>query len=230
MDERLLRYLGLPAAIGVTVGLTWDRLTGLNLIPRLVVTLVLAAIAQEILARTLALSRPKAAMGFRIHKQQNESRKYPWNVFSILTLATAAAIFAGLAWLQTERLVISVLRNEQNGLQSLSLSASWVNAEYVILRLPPLPIECEISEEGASLNDIDWDQPDRALRINNFVFPQSVTVICNRTTPIGQRGIEKKGSADGPYFEPDLARLRILIILMGVSLWLYGLFRLHRLS
>lgn len=229
MDERYLRYLGLPAAVGACAGLTWDTFTGLDLIPRLIATLALAVFAQEVLARSLALGPPSPKFGF----QPQQKDKAPNNArvaISAVTLAICSVVFAYLAWLQTERLVITASHDMQNESHSLHLSASWEKAVYVNVSLPPPPVECDIREIGASLTEIDWDQPDRTLRIDNFVSPQSVTIICETPTPISQRDIQVEGPPDGPYFEANLIPIRLIILFMGVATWIYGLFRLRKLS
>ncbi|WP_306120484.1 MULTISPECIES: hypothetical protein [unclassified Roseitalea] len=229
MDERFLRYIGLPAAVAASVGLTWDTFTGLDLIPRLIATLALAVLAQEILARSLAPDPPAPEVGFT-PKQQGEATSYWRFAVSAVAILVCSSIFAGLAWLQTERLVITASRDALNGSQSLHLSASWEEADHITLSLPPPPVECNIREVGASLTEIDWDQPDRTLRIDNFVSPQSVTVICNTPTLISERDIQVVGSSDGPYFESDLIPIKFAIFAIGVALCLYGLFRLRKLS
>lgn len=229
MDERFLRYIGLPTAVAASVGLTWDTFTGLDLIPRLIATLALAVLAQEVLARSLAPDPPEPEVGFK-PKQQGEATNHRKFAVSAVAILICSSVFAGLAWLQTERLVVSALRETQNGSQSLQLSASWEEADYITLSLPPPPVECDIREVGASLTEIDWDQPDRTLRVDRFVSPQSVTVICDTPTFISERDIQIVGPADGPYFESDLVPIRIAIFAIGVALCLYGLFRLRKLS
>lgn len=229
MDERFLRYIGLPAAVAASVGLTWDTFTGLDLIPRLIATLALAVLAQEALARSLAPEPPEPEFGFK-PKQHRESTNHRKFAISAVAILICSSVFAGLAWLQTERLVVKALRETKNGSQSLQLIASWEEANFITLSLPPPPVECDIKEVGASLTEIDWDQPDRTLRVDSFVSPQSVTVICETPTFISERDIQIVGPADGPYFESDLTPIRIAIFATGVALCLYGLFRLRKLS
>lgn len=230
MLERLLQYLGLPAAVAATVALTWDTFTGLNLAARLVATLVLAGVVQELLARALAPTPPEPNVGFRFPDEQPSRPNRRWLMFAGVVLAAAAALASGLALLQTERLVVSAARSEQDTSRSLTLTASWVKADYVILPLPPPPVECSVTETGAILTDVDWEQPDRTLRIDEFVAPQTVSVTCNTEVKIGERGLAVNGPADGPYFVSDLKRFQVIIVIVGVAIWLFGVFRLRQLS
>lgn len=229
MIERLPQYLGLPLTIAATVALTWDTFSGLDLVPRLVATLILAVILQELLARALAPKRPRHVGFLRpdVHAAAPNRLRL---VGLALLLAVAAALAAGLAWLQTEWLVVAALRGEQDGAQTLTMTAAWVRADFVEVPLPPLPVECTVHERGATLTMIDWAQPDRLLRVDDFVAPQYVSVTCATDTVLGQRGVQIGGPADGPYFEAVLRLIRTSIIFMGVLTWLYGVFRLRALS
>lgn len=229
MDKRFLRYIGLPAAIATCIGLTWDTFTGLDLIPRLIATLALALFAQEALVRYLAPGPPTVKVGFG-PPQLDEAKNNFRFAASCVALVICSSVFVGLACLQTERLVITASREAQNGSQSLHLSASWETANHVTLSLPRPPVECDVREVGAALTEIDWDKPLRTLRIDNFVSPQSVTVICDSPTLISQRDIQVDGPSDGPYFENDLTIIRLIIFAMGVATCLYGIFRLKKLS
>lgn len=232
MTERLLQLIGLPAAVIGTVALTWDSITGIDLIPRLIATMILAAAAQELLARALANpdTPTRNPIGFgRQHDDEPQPRR-SWAIGSIAALALAALAFTGLAWFQTERLVVSAARGEQAGEQTLKLTAAWVSARSLVLPLPPAPVACHISESGASLTEIDWEQPSRLLRIDDFVAPQSVMIRCSTASLLGQRGVRIEGPADGPYFAADLRLFKILIIVGGALIWVYGLMRLRARS
>lgn len=81
MDERFLRYIGLPTAVAASVGLTWDTFTGLDLIPRLIATLALAVLAQEVLARSLApdprSQKLASSQSSRERRQITENLRFP---------------------------------------------------------------------------------------------------------------------------------------------------------
>lgn len=229
--ERLLLYIGIPAAIVVNVALSWDSFTGLWLYPRLLATLVLAGVLQELLARAWALGSAQNEV-VRLPSRA-EGRAMPcdgWRVCGVIALAVTAAIAVGFCWLQTDQLVVSAVRGTQDGEQSLTLTASWVNADEVSLPLPGPPVDCKINEIGASLTEVDWDNPIRLLKIHDFVAPQTVIVVCSTDQALGQRQLKITGKADGPYFAAELRRLRSLICVLGGLLWFYGIFRLHRLS
>ena len=229
--DRLPLYIGIPAAIVANVALSWDSLTGLSLYPRLLATLVLAGVLQELVARAWALgSAQNEAVR---HPSRAEGRPMPcggWCVCAAIALAITAAMTVGLSWLQTDRLVVSAVRGTQDGKQSLTLAASWVNADEVSLPLPGSRVTCEINEIGASLTEVDWAKPTRLLKIHDFVAPQTVVVVCDTEEALGQRQLKITGKADGPYFAAELRCLRFLICVLGGLLWFYGIFRLHRLS
>lgn len=221
-------YISVPGAIAACVALTWDNFTGMGLVPRLIAMLVLAIVLQELLARYLAPEDLGQDVGFRPHEPRPKDRKRTGKLIAIIVLAAASVVISFLAWLQTERFVVSAERSEQNGVQTLTISAAWIEATRVDIRLPPPPVQCDIEEKGASFTEVDWDQPDRTLQINVFVSPQVVTIKCKNAAQLGQRGFIVAGPADGPYFSSDLKWFSIIIFVMGVVTWGYGVIRLRQ--
>ena len=231
--DNLLKYVGLPASIMAAVGLTMERISGLDLLPRLIATAILAFLVQHCLAKVLARHLASYVVAHRcgfVRKQGISKATCRIQVGgAILTILLSGIIASGLGWLQTEYLVISAAQSTRDGSQILTLTASWVNAERIELPLPAPPTNCELISRNANARQLDWDGPVRALALVNFVGQQTAEVKCDAKKPIDVGRIKVSGPADGPYHESEMRTARILIAITGVLLWTYGILHLYRL-
>lgn len=229
--DSLLKYLGIPAAVLGAIALTWDNITGIGFIPRLIATGILALVAQELLARALAFKPFEPSIGFQSPNSKTGKTNHKKFVVACLFLAGWATVASAFAWWQTERFVITAMSENQDGRHSVTLNASVVKSEFVVLPLPTPPVDCKPHVEGgAHFITFAWDTVERALNIDDFVAPQFVTVSCDAELNIRNRGIWVNGSADRPYFSAELDRFRIGIVFIGILLWFYGIFRVRRPS
>lgn len=228
MSDLINRILSLPAtlvAFLAAIGLTFDAITGMGLYLRLAATGFLGLIPVLWCARKLAV-RPERAVG--MHNVPAPSS--PRLGLRALCIALIAAVVAALAWAQTGLLTITATQQSIGKSQVLTVRSAPFASATVTIPLPPPPTLCDVEEKGASLTELDWERPVRALQINGFAAPQTVTIDCKVDTPIDLREVTVEGAADGLYLRSELRGLIIPILIGGVVLWIVGYVQLRMSS
>lgn len=218
---------GLPPLVSLlsAIALTWESVSGLVLPWRLCVILALGLVAQYFISKFIADRMARHARAAKSVASSNPrlpaSNRILRSMLVAIMLAVSPAVALGFCYLKIDLFTISVLRIEDNSVQTLRITASYVQVEKVKVRLPRS--KCSYSETGgARITEIDPNKGGHTLEIYKLVSPQVVTVKCDEALRLEKRNFSIEDQPQGPYFQTELNTFLVRTFIAGGLIWLIG--------
>jgi hypothetical protein len=220
--EKYNGYLALLTAV-LAVGGAFETFTNLGLTAKLFVVAI-AALSVSLYCARIFASRVKpepATPGFGV---ESEGPSVSGLVLSVLGLAAVLCLWIGLAVFVSTRFAAHFDETVRSAKSTAALTAAYVRIDKVTIQLPARSQStCQWSDtstvrgERLALQIIDFDSPVPKLQIENFYYPQALTIVCEPGAAV--HPIVQPTSA-AFYRSDDIGWLRQWIFIIGGAIWL----------
>lgn len=209
----------------VAVGATFESWIGLPLWLRLVTIAVVGVLVVWFSAPRFLPAIPEQTAGFRPpNAAKAEPSKKKWIPAAIVFFLISCAL-GGMAWLSTARLAIVATSFKRGDSAYLKLEPAYVSSDVIV----NLRSGCEHSEQSARVIRINETLSNEQLLVSGFSGGQLVEINCTSSRIFDARDIEiSKGNAS-LMFAAERTKLRFMVVLGGLLLWVFGLLRLRAL-
>jgi hypothetical protein len=229
--EKLAGIAGGVAAF-LAIGGAFDTFTNLGLIAKLSAAGAAALLLSLSTAGKLAdWSKPAAQMPrFGQAAPRAPARRI---VASVAALLLVAALAVGLAHFVLARFATRLDETITSDKSSAALTATLSKFDRLTIQLPDRKqSSCRWSDQSAGperldLQVIDFDSPVPKLQVDNFHYPQQMTIECRPAYPLRQIFVEPASAR--LYRTEEITSLRTWIFIIGGLIWLvaFGLYVLR---
>jgi hypothetical protein len=225
MLEKIAAAVALLLAV-LSIAAAFESFTNVDLVWKLPVTALAALLVSLSLAYWLAQwCKPAAAYSGYWHTSalSPEIRRG----LSAIALGAVCVVFVAVALLQIKWFALQFDHRTAPEKSTARLIASSLRVESVTIPLPPgSASNCKWANEGPpsvpnlKMQMIDWDSPVRKLHIDDFVYPQRLSIECAPGLPISNISVVPPTVTI--YHEEELSRWKWASYLLGGLLWLAG--------
>ncbi len=220
--EKLSGIAGGVAAL-LAIGAAFDTFTNFGLVAKLSVAGVAALLLSLSIAGQLASwSRPAAGLpGFGGERGRASKGRI---VASVAALLLIAALAVGLAHFIIAQFATRLDETMTSDKSSATLTATLSKFDRLTIQLPDRKqSSCRWSDESAGperldLQIIDFDSPIPKLQVDNFHYPQRMTIECRPAYRLRRIFVEPASAV--LYWTEEITSLRKWIFTIGGLIWL----------
>lgn len=232
--EKNLIWIGGVSSL-LALGGAFETFTTLGLFWRLLIT-ALAGLSVAMAAAGYISGWVKQDHDIRGFGREEEPRSNGRFAAAAAVLAVVCAIFAWLAWFQTDRFVLKIGESRSGEALTTLLHAPLRPVSSMTVQLPgPPKNDCNWRDRRPdsyprlAVEIIDWDTPIRKLRVDNFVYPQTIAIECRPPANVSG-GVHVEPPSTEVFLAGQLRLWQRVTLGLGGLIWIAAVWRLFSLS